>query len=243
MTIHILCLLAILAAEPLPPSPSAQSDVLLEVEPNLLIDRHEGLVDVNELQIVLVTEDAGQTASIVDYDDLHAQIVEVVAAVGIEHVEGQTTPLPQLRVDIETVRLSDGGQCVYRVQTALSRMVMLPGYDQTRMRADVWRVRPVMKAVTESDVADAIKKAVLTQAETFAGELEVARKLQARWPDFSERPSAAGQAPYVASKNSAVFHRADCPMAGNIAERNLVTYDSRQDAIQAGKRPCKSCNP
>ena len=48
---------------------------------------------------------------------------------------------------------------------------------------------------------------------------------------------------YVASKNSAVFHKADCESAAKISEKNLIHYLTRDEAIQAGKKPCHECNP
>ena len=48
---------------------------------------------------------------------------------------------------------------------------------------------------------------------------------------------------YVASKNSAVFHKADCKSAAKISEKNLIHYSTREEAIQAGKKPCSECNP
>ena len=48
---------------------------------------------------------------------------------------------------------------------------------------------------------------------------------------------------YVASKNSAVFHKADCESAAKISEKNLIHYATRDEAIQAGKKPCHECNP
>jgi phosphatidylserine/phosphatidylglycerophosphate/cardiolipin synthase-like enzyme len=48
---------------------------------------------------------------------------------------------------------------------------------------------------------------------------------------------------YVASKNSAVFHRAGCKSAAKISAKNLVHYSTRDEAIQAGKKPCHECNP
>jgi methylphosphotriester-DNA--protein-cysteine methyltransferase len=53
-------------------------------------------------------------------------------------------------------------------------------------------------------------------------------------------PVAGG---YVASRNSAVFHRADCKSAAKISEKNLVRYNMREEAIQAGKKPCAGCRP
>jgi phosphatidylserine/phosphatidylglycerophosphate/cardiolipin synthase-like enzyme len=48
---------------------------------------------------------------------------------------------------------------------------------------------------------------------------------------------------YVASKNSEVFHRADCKSAVKISAKNVVRYATRDEAIQAGKKPCHECNP
>jgi phosphatidylserine/phosphatidylglycerophosphate/cardiolipin synthase-like enzyme len=48
---------------------------------------------------------------------------------------------------------------------------------------------------------------------------------------------------YVASRNSAVFHKTDCESAAKISQKNLVHYATRDEAIQAGKKPCHECNP
>ena len=48
---------------------------------------------------------------------------------------------------------------------------------------------------------------------------------------------------FVASKNSAVFHRANCKSAAKISAKNLIRYNTREEAIQAGKKPCHECNP
>ena len=48
---------------------------------------------------------------------------------------------------------------------------------------------------------------------------------------------------YVASRNSEVFHRADCKSALKISPKNLIHYATRDEAIRAGKRPCKECRP
>ena len=35
----------------------------------------------------------------------------------------------------------------------------------------------------------------------------------------------------------------DCKGASKISEKNLVRYSTREEAIQAGKKPCHECNP
>ena len=66
-------------------------------------------------------------------------------------------------------------------------------------------------------------------------------------PDGQADPVAPAATPtsegYVASKNSEVFHKADCKSAAKISEKNLVHYATRDEAIQAGKKPCHECNP
>jgi phosphatidylserine/phosphatidylglycerophosphate/cardiolipin synthase-like enzyme len=58
------------------------------------------------------------------------------------------------------------------------------------------------------------------------------------------KPDAAAVAGgFVASSRSQVFHRADCKSAAKISEKNLVHYATREEAIQAGKKPCAECNP
>ena len=65
---------------------------------------------------------------------------------------------------------------------------------------------------------------------------------------YSETHDTAEEAPaaaegYVASKNSAVFHKSDCKSAAKISEKNLIHYATRDEAIQAGKKPCAECQP
>jgi phosphatidylserine/phosphatidylglycerophosphate/cardiolipin synthase-like enzyme len=53
-------------------------------------------------------------------------------------------------------------------------------------------------------------------------------------------PAAQG---YLASRNSEVFHKADCTSAAKISARNLVRYSCRGEAIKEGKKPCQECRP
>ena len=55
--------------------------------------------------------------------------------------------------------------------------------------------------------------------------------------------SAVAEYKYVASRSSKVFHKSDCRWAKRIKPDNLVVYNSRDTAINAGKRPCKVCTP
>ena len=48
---------------------------------------------------------------------------------------------------------------------------------------------------------------------------------------------------YVASVHKEPFHRVSCRWARKISPKNAVYYNTREEAIQAGHRPCKVCNP
>jgi phosphatidylserine/phosphatidylglycerophosphate/cardiolipin synthase-like enzyme len=73
------------------------------------------------------------------------------------------------------------------------------------------------------------------------GYSETHRAAASETPKNDAVPPVAGG--YVASARSQVFHRADCKSAAEISEKNLVHYASREEAIQAGKKPCHECNP
>lgn len=47
---------------------------------------------------------------------------------------------------------------------------------------------------------------------------------------------------FVASSQRQTFHRPDCQWAGYIlSSQYLMEFDSHQEAVQAGYKPCKTC--
>jgi phosphatidylserine/phosphatidylglycerophosphate/cardiolipin synthase-like enzyme len=62
-------------------------------------------------------------------------------------------------------------------------------------------------------------------------------------PDPAPKAADSVTTGFVASKNSQVFHKAGCKGAAKISEKNLVKYATREEAIQAGKKPCHECQP
>lgn len=254
MTIHICCLLAMLLADPGATITEADGRGLLES--GFLISRNEVLADVDQVCVVFVTGESRPTAAAFEYPQLLAQVIEKLKAEGVEHIKCRTGVTPRLHVHIEVVPLQDCDRSVYRVQTALSRIVTFTDHRELRVQADVWRVQPVMEAVADPNLREAIAEAVLTQVEVFAGECRAAHRLQEAAAKEAPKASAsveeasdaagaaeAGDVRFVASRNSSVFHRADCPSAMRISASNRVTYATREEAIAAGKRPCKSCQP
>lgn len=56
-------------------------------------------------------------------------------------------------------------------------------------------------------------------------------------------PVARTASGYVGSVNSTVFHVPGCTNAEKILPKNLVRFSTRDEAIAAGRRPARDCNP
>ncbi len=61
--------------------------------------------------------------------------------------------------------------------------------------------------------------------------------------DQSAESAPQAKVAYVASVNRAPFHRTTCMWAVRISPRNLRTFESRDQPVKAGHRPCKVCKP
>ena len=48
---------------------------------------------------------------------------------------------------------------------------------------------------------------------------------------------------YISTSSKKIFHKLDCEWAQEINKTYAVYYSSREEAIAAGCRPCKVCNP
>ncbi|MBF0479117.1 MAG: hypothetical protein HQL26_06505 [Candidatus Omnitrophica bacterium] len=53
----------------------------------------------------------------------------------------------------------------------------------------------------------------------------------------------ADEAGFVASKKSTVYHLPACVMVKQITPDNKVTFNTPEEAIKAGYKPCQKCNP
>ena len=53
----------------------------------------------------------------------------------------------------------------------------------------------------------------------------------------------AGQVPEEVSANREPFHRLSCKWAQKISPKNAVYYNTKEEAIRDGHRPCKVCKP
>ncbi len=166
--------------------------------------------------------------------------------------------VPEFRVEIDLLNLDNANQTIFRLQSSLAKKVILEDIPKANIKADVWTDEPVMHLAASKDVEDSVISVAVGQAQAFIKSWSKARTthnrnevnrahLQSRKLPERERIKTEQQQvieqKFVASKNSKVFHKPDCPFAQQIAPKNLVGYVSREEAIAAGKRPCKRCNP
>jgi hypothetical protein len=167
--------------------------------------------------------------------------------------------LPALRVYVDLLKLKDSQQYIFCIQTSLARAVYLAGDPSFFIKVDVWKTQRVMQATPVQDMPVIISSWILKQVETFAAAWREANPPSKQISDADDigvvslvdpkeqtKPntkSVVAEYKYVASKNSKVFHKIDCRWAKNISPKNLVSYNSREEAIKDGKKPCRTCKP
>ena len=210
------------------------------------------LAAIGELSVVIRQQDSDPNSIGIDCKELEAKVRQKLHAGGLRVIRPASKADAELGIDIDLLRLARCDQYVLRVQTHITRTVVVPRAGELSARSIVWQAKPVMEAVNVSDVAVRANSAVLEQVETFIGCCRVtnAEGIGTRDTNAAKagqslvrKPTGPGPYPLVASRNSKVFHRADCPLAQKIKPENLVGYYNVEQALAAGKKPCKQCKP
>lgn len=177
----------------------------------------------------------------------------------VRNLKFRSGNIPKLRVDIEMITLDDSQQYIFRIQTSLVRTVALQAQPNLHFHADVWKKTSPMQPVSVQNMPAVVIGVVLEQVDDFIADYRLANPPGKQPPDVNDIAVALPTVPgkqtkppvklttaehkFVASKNSKVFHKADCHWAKRIKPANLVTYSTRDKATEAGKRPCKFCKP
>ena len=176
----------------------------------------------------------------------------------VRNLKFRSGNIPKLRVNIEMITLDNSQRYIFRIQTSLARTVALQAQPNLHFHADVWKKASQMQTVSIQNMPPTITKAVLEQVDAFIADYRIANPPGKHPADANDiaalitvptrqtkppaKPTTA-EHKYVASKNSKVFHKPDCRWVKRIKPTNLVTYSTRAKAIEAGKRPCKTCRP
>ena len=73
---------------------------------------------------------------------------------------------------------------------------------------------------------------------------DLERRLERCCSDSSEaapRISVAEGSYFVASRWRRKFHKPECKWIRDIPASRLLTFDTREDALATGRKPCKTC--
>jgi len=220
----------------------------------LLIGRsNPALAGIEKIHVVIIPSSSEPNQDGLVWRELESKVINKLNKSGIKilpGIAGNILDIDELRVCIDMVRLDDSQQYVFHIQTSAARKVALPTKFQRYIKTDVWKTPPVMLAVLIENMPAKVTDVILGQAEGFI-HAYLAANLSVK-----NRPNAGPAGPagpvlkpsvsaykYVASKNSNIFHRPDCSSARRIKHDNMIIYNTRAEAIKAGKRPCKRCKP
>ncbi|MDD5063708.1 MAG: Ada metal-binding domain-containing protein [Phycisphaerae bacterium] len=263
----ILCVPALGEVEPasrgeLPPA---------ENKPMLIAQPNPTLAGVRKLYIVILPPDAEPNKDGLVWANLEAAVNNKISKAGIKVAEAiqrehvlRSLAIPELRIEINMLKIEESNQYIFHIETSLAKKVYLTKDVSRSIKADLWKTEPTMRAVSEEDMPAAVTSAVSEQVEAFIHAYTAANPFNKRYSgsnanDISEAaeeqaepaaestPASQRDEPteykYAASKNSNIFHKSGCAWIKRIKPENLVYYSSRDEATSAGKKPCKLCNP
>jgi len=232
------------------------------IEQALIGPPHPALVGIEELYVAIQRQGVDPNKDGLVFKDLRAKVQDRLTQAGIKMYSGNVrgAPLkpetPILTVDVDLLKLKKLKRYVFSAETSLSRLVRLRLGQRHAFTADVWKKNSSIRTVDVENMPAIVTGVVMEQIEAFVHAYLAANPKVIQTPDANDVATAIQQPPvkpppkvaiakykYVASKNSKVFHRPDCSSGQRIKPKNLVGYNSRADAIQAGKRPCKICKP
>lgn len=84
-------------------------------------------------------------------------------------------------------------------------------------------------------VAFQIPAVILSKPETVEKDQQVVSDLL--------KASAQEDCEFVGSKNTKVFHTLECGLGKKIKPENKKEFETRDEAMEEGYRPCKVCKP
>lgn len=177
----------------------------------------------------------------------------------IENLEWRRADIPELRVNMHALDIEEHNSRVFSIQTSLAKKVCLSEQPKRHIKADVWKTDLTMKIILTEQMLQKVSDIIFEQTDAFITAYLIANnsntlpaKANSTKPlsgkpdtprDQRTQKQDTVEVNFVASKKSKVFHKPDCPFARRISPENLVTYKTRDEAINAGKRPCKRCKP
>lgn len=219
------------------------------------------LKDINRVYVIIVPAGEQVRKSGLNLKKLEITVRNHLKQAGISAVIRRTAKdtaksvgPPDLRIDIDMFEFDIVGQYVFSVQTSMAVKVRLPKKSSRLFKADIWSTGSILNAASGQNISEAVTQTVLEQVGAFIARVKIKSENQTIIDsnDVSVKKSRTKARPkqteevkikYVSSASSKKFHRQSCRYAKRIYPKNIVKYDSRQEAIEMGKKPCKRCTP
>ena len=230
----------------------AQQGLSGNIKPN------PALAGIKELSIILTPADSEPNTDVLKRANIKAEVISRLYDAGFK-IGLSSADAPELNIKVTVLKLESIEQYVVSVQTSLVRSVTLVNGDERfSVIADVWKMDSGIRIMAAERIVDEVPAIVREQVQVFIASCtptasvdkkpdvnQLRQQLRKVTDDKDTKPAKqqAVEAAFVASKNSQVFHKANCPSAKRISPDNLVSYANRDEAIAAGKKPCGRCNP
>jgi hypothetical protein len=225
-------------------------------KPSPISRPHPAYVGIDTLNVVVLQYGTKEGKDETFFKQLETETKEKLQQAGIKFdtpTADNILTTPELRIYVNILRLEDSQQHVFHIRAALARAVRLKDERNPVFKSDIWQATPVMQTVSAEITSAKVTDAVLEQVDDFIEIYEATKSSGKQLSDESVNETDSSIAPekkidaaeykYVASNSSNIFHKPQCRWTQNISKRNLITYKSKDEAIKAGKRPCKTCNP
>jgi len=219
-------------------------------DPQLIAKPNPSLADVDKLAVVIIPAPTEPNTDGLIWEKLTAEVLAKLNKAGINiiaGIAGNILEIPELRLYIDILKISDSQQYVIRVQTTFAEKVLVKEGAKLYIKAEVFKTDPVMRVILIQDMPHSIASIVDEQVDAFIAVWSATKSANKQSAEASAAPNkpsdSKAAAEFVGSKTSDVFHKAGCQFAQRIKPENLVNYNSRQEALSAGKRPCSRCNP
>ena len=160
----------------------------------------------------------------------------------------------RLRVAVKVYRPANQEIFVYNLKVDFLQTVTLARNPETRIDATTWELMWFAHG-SKSRLAQAIPQNLKVLIASFIRDYRQVNPKDNKTADPNnpttapkQHPeanpgSATGRYEFIGSKGGDVFHKSDCHWASSISSENLMSYKTREEAVKAGKRPCKFCNP
>jgi hypothetical protein len=220
--------------------------------------RQASLRDANVMTVdVVCSKDVKETD--LNQQDIRENIVKQLEQAGIKILPVQlwgTAPgRCRLKVLIKVYKPSDLDTFIYNLKVYFVQTVALERIPEAKIDAVTWELTWLAHG-SKDRLTEAVPGNLKIMADNFIRDYHLANPQAGELPGNSEsnivpitspkgqiRSGVAARYKYVSSKNSKVFHFPQCRSAKRINPENLVGYNSKEEVIQAGKRPCKMCKP